>query len=230
MQVVRLSNLFVVGTLAVYGCSQDVRQPHSPEVAVSTEHSDLRLPEGAAHFSVFDFGVAEIDEQNADQVLFGRSLFEPRQVTKVETFDVPRVDRVSREIIDEAGKKQIQWEEIERAETRTREYSATVYEVVRNQILSCPLKSLTAFDSEGKKLSAENIRDALVLGRRAVLRTTDEYEDLFYGGFFDEDTLFVHSEEWVDVDYVPAPTPAPVIEPEVRVSKRPMLTDLAFAY
>lgn len=230
MRVVRVSSLFVVGTLAVCGCNQDVRKPISPEVMVSTELSDFCLPESAAHFNVFDFGVAEIDEENADQVLFGRCLFEPHQVTKVETFDVPRLVKTTREVTDEAGKKQIQVEEIEVAETRTREYATTVYEVVGNQILSCPLRSLTAFDSDGKKLSAEGVRDALVLGRRAVLRSTDNYEDPFYGGFFDEDTLFVYSNEWVDVDYVPAPTPAPVIEPEVRVLAKPMITDLAIAY
>lgn len=230
MQVVKLSKLFIVGTLAFCGCKQDVQKPINPDAIVTSELSDICLPVTAANFSVFDFGLAEIDEEKADQVLFGRSLFEPRQVTKSETYDVPRLVHVEREITDQAGKKKIQVEEMEISETRTREYSTTVYEVVGDQILRCPLKSLTAFDCDGKKLSAEDIRKALVIGRRVVLRTIDASEDPFYGGFFDADTLFVHSNEWVDVDYVPAPTPAPAPVPQVRVSNKPQITDLAIAY
>jgi|GEM_PF-2038969 len=234
MRLVGISKLLVVGSLVVCGCNREPTTPINPDAVDTSELSDILLPKGAPQFFVFDFGLAEMDEEDADKVLFGRSLFESRQVTKKDTFDVPRLATVQREITDDAGKKQVVVEEIETLETRFREYSTTVYEVIGDQILSCPLRSLTAFDCDGSKLSAEHIRSALVDGRRVVLRTTDEPEDPFYGGFFDADILFVHSNEWVDIDYVPepahVPATAPTPEPEVRVSNKPLITDLAIAY
>lgn len=232
MLVVRITKLLAVGALAVCGCSQDAQKPINPGAVESSELSDVRLPESAPQFCVFDFGLAEIDEENADQVLFGRSLFEGRQVIKKETYNVPKFVKVGKEITDESGKKQVQFEEREISETRFREYSTTVYEVISDQILSCPLRSLTAFDCDGKKLSAGDIRNALVAGRRVVLRTTDEPEDPFYGGFFDADTLFVHSNEWVNVDYVPATTPEPaqVPAPEAHASNERLTTYLAITH
>lgn len=226
MQVFRLSNLFVIGALAVCGCSQEVQKQTGSDVILPSELRDIRLPESVPNFSVFDFGLAEIDEEDPDKLLYGRTLFQPRQVTKEQTYTVNSVGTVEKEITDESGKKQTVVEEIQVPENRTRTVTMTVYEVIGDQISSCPIQSVTAYDRLGKQLSEAEMRNAFKSGCRAILRGTESPDEPYYGGFFDSKTLFIHSNEWVDIDYVPSPaSPAP----EVRVSNRPLITDLAIA-
>lgn len=59
---------------------------------------------------------------------------------------------------------------------------------------------------------------ALENGSRAVLRGADSPDETYYGGFFDSNTLFIHSNEWVEAADFAAPIPEERVAPMPAVS------------
>lgn len=167
---------------------------------VSDEEIDLPKPDWAPQYNPLDFGYAGIDDDDKDNVQFFRPKFVFIQQTQTETRTRTVIDTVVTEYTDADGKKRTKSQDVERPEEYTREVASTVVERQDDQILSCPISSLSAFDKNGKKLTTDQIRTKLAKCRRALLQGVGCTGDAYYGGFIDSDVLFLQSNAWVDTN------------------------------
>ncbi len=166
----------------------------------ANEEVDFPDPDGAPQYNPLDFGYAEIDDDDKDNVQFYRPMFVFRQQTRTENRTKTVIDTVVTEYTDANGKKRTKSQDVERPEEYTIEVASTVVERQNDQILICPISSLSAFDRNGAKLTTDQIRTKLAKCRRALLQGVGCTGDAYYGGFIDSDVLFLQSNAWVNTN------------------------------
>ena len=206
MRLLSLSVLFCGFAVAICGCQKPVPVPVPlPDIEIDVDSTkpqvEFSWPTKEPQFNQFSFGLAELDSKDEQSVLFCLPQFREIPQTRQDTFTLMSKATVSKEVPDKNGKIETIVEEIEVPEVRTREVKFFVYELDGEKFFRCPLSKLAVFNTKGERLNEEEAREALRDGRRAITQWAEATSDSYYGGFFDRDTLFFQSKDWVEVPF-----------------------------
>lgn len=215
------SGLIIMLTVITAGCKQKP-EPNLPLTPVAYDSvTELDLLQEGPTFNVLDFSMAEFDPET-QRVYLARTLFDMQQRTREEEYTVMRPVQTTREITDANGKSTTVFEQGEVAEHRTRQYHYTEFNLVDEQVFSCPIDTVAVFDNRGKQLSVQQIQSTFQQTSRVILQDPGVKYSAYYSAFLHPDVHFIQSKDWVaeDVDEIvgesKAAPPSPVIDPSLN--------------
>ena len=191
--------LVAVYGLGAYGCGRPLPPVAVSLVSIEKPENEIDFPESGPQFSGLDFGYATIDPDDPSHVLFHRPIFNERQENRQEKYNVHVPMLVSREYTDDSGNTRVVTEQVQQVEERVREVTFFHLEPDGEQLLSCPISSLVAFDSSGKQLSFAALEAALKEIRQVIIQDVDCKNDSFYKEFLHPKVLFLQSSEWMEL-------------------------------
>ena len=181
--------------LVACGCC---RMARSIPANATRDEKTFPDPKPALEFCPLDLGYALIFDQDKESVFFFRPKFRPQQQTQTEQVTLSQLNTVTREYVDASDQTLTKVEEVEIPEIRNRKFAHTIYEYIGEQVLQCPITSLSAFNMEGKRLTSKKIRTDLGRVRCVVIQKPGCTNDKFYGTFLKQDTLFLQSNDWIE--------------------------------
>lgn len=221
MKTLAESGLIIMLTVVSMGCKQKP-EPNLPLTPVAYDSvAEVELPQEGPTFNLLDFSLAEFDPKT-QRVYLARTLFDMQQRTREEEYTVMQPVETSREITDANGKTTTVVEQGEVAEHRTRQYHYTEFNLIDDQIFSCPIDTVAVFDAGGKQLSVQQIQSTFQETSRVILQDPGVKFSAYYSSFLHPDVHFIQSKDWVaeDVDEIlkenDAVPPAPIVDPSLN--------------